>query len=409
MSAVLDGAPLQPVCETAIRRLALDLPLAGGGRAELALDQGEIRAGEIALPFREAELELKAGRAADLYLLARDLFADGGVEFSTMTKAARGYMLAETGRIAPPIAPRTARRVEIAPDQSSETAARDILRECFDQVATNVLATRRIDDPEGPHQLRVGLRRLRSALSALRPVVGGAESARLGDEARWLGQEAGRLRDLDVALADILAPEIAAHPGEPGFPTLRAAVAARRDRVRADLRAVLDGGRVTAFQLDLARFVETRGWLDPADYGQTDRLSRPAAEMAREALDRRWKKVTKRARDIETLDIPARHELRKELKKLRYAVEFMAPLYAEKKVRAFLKRLKRLQDVFGALNDAAMAEALFVGAEAPGAGDPDAQRAAGRVLGARAERAETQWHEARALWRALAEAGPFWR
>ena len=60
-----------------------------------------------------------------------------------------------------PLAPSNAQDVALDAAQTTEQAARDILRECFDQIATNVLVVRRLDDAEGPHLLRVGLRRLR--------------------------------------------------------------------------------------------------------------------------------------------------------------------------------------------------------------------------------------------------------
>lgn len=146
-----------------------------------------------------------------------------------------------------------------------------------------------------------------------------------------------------------------------------------------------------AFLIDLARFVEARGWLVPQDFGQTERLAAPVVELAGKALSKRWKKVSKHARGLETLDVEQRHELRKELKKLRYAVEFFSPLYPAKRAEPFLKQLKKLQAVFGDLNDAAVARAMLTGAEAPGAGDPAAQRAIGWVIGASQARAEFGW------------------
>ena len=63
------------------------------------------------------------------------------------------------------------------------------------------------------------------------------------------------------------------------------------------------------------------------------------------------------------MNVDQRHELRKELKKLRYAAEFLSPLFPAKRVDPFLKRLKKLQTVFGDLNDAATVKAMFGGAE----------------------------------------------
>ena len=216
----VDGAPLQPVCETVIRRSASELSLADGTRAELAIDVGEVRARERSAELREVEIELLEGNPGGLFDIAHVLFPDGGLRFSRLSKAARGYLLAEQGRIDPPLAPRNAVAVALDPDQIAEQAARDVLRECLDQIATNVVVVRKLDDPEGPHQLRIGLRRLRSAFSVFSPVLESPEMARLNEEARWLGQEVGRLRDLDVVANDIVRREAGAHPDEPGLPAL---------------------------------------------------------------------------------------------------------------------------------------------------------------------------------------------
>jgi CHAD domain-containing protein len=174
---------------------------------------------------------------------------------------------------------------------------------------------------------------------------------------------------------------------------------------RAALVALIAGERAQAFVLDLVRFTETRGWLKPEDFEQTARLAEPLRELAAAALEKRWKKVRKRARHLEELDAEHRHELRKELKKLRYAVEFLAPLYAGKKVEPFLKRLKKLQDVFGQLNDAALVRSMFSG-DGPAAGA--SERAVGWLIGATQARAHDRWTGAKALWKDLDGAKPFW-
>jgi CHAD domain-containing protein len=257
--------------------------------------------------------------------------------------------------------------------------------------------------------MRVGLRRLRSALLVFGPAIGSPEMERLGAEARWLGQEVGALRDLDVARMDILEPEAAAHPDEPGFAGLARLLAAEAGRARTGVRTLLGGARVQGFLIDLARFVETRGWLVPEDIDQSRRLAAPVGERARQALDQRWKAAARRAREIDHLEHEARHELRTELKTLRYAVEFFAPLFAPRKVEPFVRRLKKLQAAFGDMNDAAMAQRLFSGADAPGARDLAAQRASGWIIGARLARAEEGWTNARSLWRDLGALKPFWR
>jgi inorganic triphosphatase YgiF len=403
----VNGSPLQPVFETVMKRTASELSLGEGTRAELAIDVGEIRAEGRSAELREAEIEFVEGRRADLFDIAHALFPDGGLRFSRVSKTARGYLLAGEGRIDPPLAPRKAEAIALDPTQTAEQAARDLLRECFDQITANMVIVQKMDDPEGPHQLRVGLRRLRSAFSVFTLVLQSPELARLGEEARWLGEEVGRLRDIDV-VNDIVRREADSHPGEPGLSTLADGLSEQAAEVRGQLRKCLTEARAQAFLIDLARFAETRGWLVPQDFGRTEQLA-ALSVLAASALSKRWRKVGKRARGLKTLDVGQRHELRKELKKLRYAVEFLSPLFLAKRVEPFVKRLKKLQTVFGDLNDAATVKAMFARTEVRCGSDLLAQRAIGWVIGASQARAEYSWARARAMWRDLKETRPFWK
>ena len=184
----LNGSSLGPVCETVMKRTAGELSLEDGTRAVLAIDVGEIRVDGRSAELREAELELIEGSPSGLFDIAKALFPDGGLKFSRLSKADRGYLLAKEGLIEQPLAPRNAKAVALDPAQIAEQAARDILRECLDQIATNMVVVRELADPEGPHQLRVGLRRLRSASSVFSQVLQSPEISRLNEEARWLGQ-----------------------------------------------------------------------------------------------------------------------------------------------------------------------------------------------------------------------------
>jgi len=143
----VNGSTLQAVCETVIKRTATEISLGDGTRAALAVDDGEIRANGRSAPWREAEIELIEGRPGGLFDIVQALFPDGALRFSRLSKAARGYLLAETGEIEPPVTPRNARSVALDPAQTAEQAARDVVRECFDQVAANVVAVQNLDKP----------------------------------------------------------------------------------------------------------------------------------------------------------------------------------------------------------------------------------------------------------------------
>lgn len=404
----INGAPLQPVCETIIRRAATLVSLPDGTRAELAVDIGQIVAGQLSAELREVEIELIDGSPAGLFAIARTIFPEGGVAFSRLSKSGRGYLLAEQGIIEQPLAPRKAAKIELPKEHIAEHSAQLLLRECLDQIATNIRVVLQLDDPEGPHQLRIGLRRLRSAFGLFIDVMQSPEMQRLGDEARWLGQEVGRLRDIDVVAIDIAQREADGHPDETDLTHLAADLKSKAQDRRRELLPILSGPRVQGFVFDLAQFVETRGWLMAQDMDQTGRLAAPVVDVAERALKKRWKKVRKNARDIAALDIEQRHELRKELKKLRYAVEFFSSLYPQKRLTPFLKHLKELQEIFGELNDAATVRDMMADPDIGDATGAKYPRAVGWMLGTSALRAELGWATAKARWRDLRDTRLFW-
>ncbi|SDZ76995.1 CYTH and CHAD domain-containing protein [Rubrimonas cliftonensis] len=402
-----DPADLAPVFETDIRRTLRLMHTPDGGVVEVALDVGEIRAGARAVTIREAELELKSGEPPALYALAKALFEEGPVRFSRRTKAARGHALAE-GRSALSQTPEPvmAKAVALTPEMTAETAAAAVLRCCLDQISGNLAAAALNDAPEGPHQLRVGLRRLRTAATVFAPVLGGEALDAIAAQAQALASAVGGVRDLDVLTDERIGPMAAA---DPRLAPLAEALSERRDAARVAARGTLASREASALLFDLGAFVEGRGWLRRSDFGQTAALAQPVTQLAAAALDKRWRKAAALGERIETLEGEARHDLRKALKKLRYATEFFASLYPAKRIKPFVTRLKALQDDFGALQDLAMAEEVLFAEDAPGAASPAAQRAAGLALGRWEGKADADWRSAQAHWAALAAQRRFWR
>ena len=135
----------------------------------------------------------------------------------------------------------------------------------------------------------------------------------------------------------------------------------------------------------------------------------PVAGFATEALDRRRKRILKRGARLKQLDSQRRHKLRIATKKLRYATEFFSPIYPIKQVRKFLKKLKKLQVVFGDLNDAVTVKAILTETHLLNGRDAGLQRAIGWMMGTSQARAEFGWKMAKDLWRDLDRARPFWR
>jgi triphosphatase len=351
---------------------------------ELVLDRGEVVAGERRVPICEIELELKGGDPAGLFALARRIDAIVPVRLGVRTKAERGYAL-----LGPAATMVKAEPVGLASDMTAAQAFRRIVQSCVRQFRLNeaLLITGR--DSEALHRARVALRRLRSALSIFKPMIGHA-GADLREGLRWLASAFGDARNLDVLLER-------ARPGP-----LQDRLAAAREAAYDRACDALSSSRARRLMLDLAEWTAGDDWL--ASAGSKVDGSQPARAFAAAALNRFRRKVRKAARDLAHADDSVRHEVRKDAKKLRYAAEFFASLFERKHERRRYKRfvvaLEALQDRLGALNDLATAPGVLK--ELGIADDPDAAKllAKGRKksLIKRAEDARRDLFERKRFW-----------
>jgi CHAD domain-containing protein len=215
-----------------------------------------------------------------------------------------------------------------------------------------------------------------------------------------VAQFAGELRDADVLIDHIYAPVAGKMKGEPGFGELRAALLAHRSKKREEVRAALSGEQWSKVRLFLALWPRTM---------QDDKgLQAPVSEFASVALGKAWKKIKKQGDEIETLSLEQRHEMRKALKSFRYLVEFFGSLYEPKSVASFVKDLKKLQDVFGYVNDVASAGQINTICHTRCADNREAQRAAGYVLGWHQAQSGHCWKAASKGWSRLAKRDRFW-
>lgn len=369
-----------------------------GAEIELALDQGEVRGGARASPISEVELELKSGPAAALFDLARELSQAAPLYLSFDSKAARGQALVADA----PLQAKRKERVELAPDATTAEAFQATARNALGQIAANAVVLRQEVQAEAVHQLRVAARRLRSAISIFRPVVGDARFERVRDELRWLGQACNDARDLDVFADRIAETALGLAPPPAGLPALVEAVEAARGEASARVAEAVTSERFRALLIDLTAWIETGDWFeDPA--GRSAR-EQPARDFAAHALEKRRRRLLKRGGDLKHADDAGRHAVRIEAKKLRYAAEAFASLFPEKAVGRFLKALRGLQEELGALNDLATAEPLAARLGLP----PDAAFAAGELAGVEAGDKPRRIGTAARDLKRLAKARPFW-
>jgi inorganic triphosphatase YgiF len=368
---------------------------------ELALDEGELRAGERGEPIRELEIELAEGAADAVFDVARRLVAAGVTRLLVASKAQRGYELAAGS----PPAWAKAGKTRLGRQLAVGDALGRILDGVVAQLWANHDAAFDGRDPEGVHQLRVAVRRLRSALALFKGVLAPARLTELQDEARWVMAALGSVRDRDVFATEMLPPVARSRPNDAALAALRATAEDAREAAYGRLREAMASARWTHFVLALTRWVGARGWYDEADAATRLALAEPLPRFAERVLDKRAKAARKRGEHFATLDAEQRHEVRKALKKLRYACDFLRDLYPEKPTRRYLKRLSALQDAFGHMNDVATAETLL--GELVDAREPRLAEGRGLVLGWYAHAAGASEAELVRDWSDFVDAAPF--
>ena len=171
-------------------------------------------------------------------------------------------------------------------------------------------------------------------------------------------------------------------------------------------RSELKGRPWSSLQVKLTMLPECIDQLAGEDRGQA--LTRPIGKVTSKGLAKRWRRIVKSGRRLDELNATERHEMRKDLKALRYSIELVAPIYRRKEVTRFTTKLRHLQDMFGYLNDLEMAERLKLIAAVGGTRETDLQRAVGYVIGWHTARAEHTWTEIRPAWKRIAKSKPFW-
>ena len=374
---------LRPVFTTSITRTAIKVEPHSSTQIEAAIDEGEIRTanGSGVEPISEIELELKSGNPAVLFDVALRLLEAAPVRIETRSKAERGYRLLGAASLPQAL---HAGPVALYPAMAVEAALQRFGRQCLTHLLRNepvALA----GESEGIHQMRVAVRRLRSVLSALKPMLPQEHYRWASEELKWLTHVLGPTRNWDIFAASLAAPVSDALSANRELEYLVRAVERRRHAVFDDAKQAILSERYAKSILCLLRWFEAYGWREQPVSEQAALLLAPIANLAPELIDRCYRRARKRSKRFAEQTPTQRHRLRIALKKLRYIIEFLESLFDENQVRTFVNRLQLLQDCLGHANDVRVAYDLVD--ELLGETDHDVRaidRAGGIMLG---------WHE----------------
>lgn len=352
-AAMLEGEALAPVFTARVER-TVRLVQVGEAVIEAALDRGELSADDRRAAVCELELELKAGPAAALFDLARQLSKRVPLRLSLISKAERGYGLAIGGEAPSP------RRQAAALDPKGTVGEtlQALGHSGLAHLCAALEALRERPEPDSVHQARVAARRLRALLKIFKPLARDPAAERLDDELDWLAGEFDAARDLDVFIGDIWG-EAGTGANFAGRDDFERALSAARANAYLRMEAALESPRAREVLLEAAAWLEAGAWT--ADPALAEVRDGPAAAFAAEVLDHRLKQVKTRAKRFDDLDAHARHKLRLKGKTLRYAAEDLVALFPDhpKRAEQFVEAARAVQDTLGALNDRSVRGALI--------------------------------------------------
>ena len=227
LEKILAGAALQPAFTTDFTRLSRVLQLGDGTQCEFSLDRGKIVSSGNETPISELELEIIVGEPAALFDFVRALLQHVPLALALQSKAVRGFAL---GASAMPV---KAKQPALDKHMSAQQGFVAIATTCMQHLAANEAGCAAGEDSEYLHQLRVAIRRLRTAIRLFTDHLDAAKMLPIVEELRWLGGQLGTTRDLDVFLEETLPPVIAAWPNHAGLARLREGIAVRRDAANA--------------------------------------------------------------------------------------------------------------------------------------------------------------------------------
>jgi len=276
-------------------------------------------------------------------------------------------------------------------------AFRAVCAACVQQVEGNRHGVLAAVDPEHLHQMRVALRRLRSAFEVFADAVPEEVASPLIDELRWLNRALVWARDWDVFIAATLKPAMSARPRHRGLRALRAASESLAAEARSAAHRALESRRYYSLMRAL-RALSYDG--DGRSAGTVRAL--PMRVRALAVISALYAKARKRGRKLSRLGVKDLQRLRNAVRRLRYGLLFLEPLLPEARARALAGTVEALQETLGGIKDCAVAKELMSIARAEAQGPQ--RKKARRILKKRVDAAwdardrdlARQWEDFRA-------------
>jgi len=248
----------------------------------------------------------------------------------------------------------SAKRLCLHPDTNVKQGMQIVIRNCLVHISSNAAGVLTGGDIECIHQMRVGLRRLRSALKIFDPLK--PCPARMQAELGWLTAKLGEARDWDVLETSTIPSLSTRELDIPVLAVLQRYVHREALRKHRSASVALASARSTRLWLMLER------WLDDSSdtpMPSNEQYLPVLQDFALQHIQHFHKKLLERCVAMDVADVESRHQVRIGAKRLRYAIDFFASYYPRKSADLFMATLADLQDTLGASNDTAVADRLL--------------------------------------------------
>ncbi|WP_321799896.1 CHAD domain-containing protein [Burkholderia sp. BCC1988] len=206
------------------------------------------------------------------------------------------------------------------------------------------------DDPEFVHQMRVALRRLRTLMRFFPRFADEQWKNTFGADLRWVASLLGTVRDWDVFSTESLPALIAADGGSADWDGTLDAARVQATAARVELRQALHSARYARLTLGWLEWLSALALPPAAGDDDTPSLRRHATKRVRRLFGHLYASPS-----LTSLDTAARHQVRIDAKRLRYALEFFASLASRRTRNETVKTLARVQSVLGEANDTIVA------------------------------------------------------
>lgn len=216
---------------------------------------------------------------------------------------------------------------------------------------------------EAIHQMRTAIRRVKALFELFRPYIANSDFEAARRELTRIGRTLGAARDWDVFVDETLARAEADWSTRGAARKVAALTEPARRRCQRKVAKMIQAPRYRAFLRQTSIRPDERQWISSVKLNPSVLIAEASADL----LDRQASKALRAGKGITTLSAGRRHALRKKLKKLNYSVEFVGALQGVLAARRYSKRMGRVLDVLGDMNDLVMADKCLVQATGKGA------------------------------------------